>query len=164
MRILKNSKIKAKLVLVGKSRDETRLKELTQMLDVEDMIDFEGWKDLSLFPSYIASSDVCISPLLRNQHHDTTFANKLFQYMSMNKPVIVSDCPTQKNLVEKEQCGLVHKADDAEDLATKIIMLYDNKTLRETYGTNAKRAVIKEYNWRKTGRNLITLYANLENG
>ena len=45
------------------------------------------------------ASAVCISPLLRNLHHDTTYANKIFQYMALAKPLLVSDATAQKNII-----------------------------------------------------------------
>ena len=77
----------------------------------------EGWQDESLFPSYISSGSIGISPLHRNIHHDTTYANKLFQYMSFGKPLLVSDATAQKNLIERTNSGLVHQEKNAVDFA-----------------------------------------------
>ena len=164
IKILKNKINNIKLVLVGKSRDDAKLKKLTENLNIKDNVVFEGWQNVTLFPSYILVSDVCISPLLRNLHHDTTYANKLFQYMSLGKPTVVSDCPAQREVVEKENCGLVHKADDPNDLADKIEKLYYDKKLSEKLGENGKLAVLSKYNWTETGKDLVNLYETLEKG
>jgi len=162
--ILKNKIKNIKLVLVGKSRDDAKLIKLAQDLNVKENVDFEGWQDVKLFPSYISASDVCISPLVRNRHHDTTFPNKLFQYMSLAKPVIVSDCAAQQNVVEKENCGLIHKAGDAQDLARQIEKLYNDKGLSEKFGANGKKAILIRYNWTETAKELVNLYKKLEKG
>jgi glycosyltransferase involved in cell wall biosynthesis len=109
-----------KLIIVGSSRDDQKLKQLAQELQVENLVYFEGWQDQGEFPSYIVASDIGLSPLHRNAHHDTTYANKIFQYMAFNLPVVVSDCPAQANVIRKENSGLVHKASDPQDLADKI--------------------------------------------
>jgi len=109
-----------KLIIVGSSRDDNKLLKIARDLDIEKLIYFEGWQDQSQFPSYIKASDIGLSPLHRNAHHDTTYANKIFQYMAFDLPVIVSDCPAQANVIRKEKSGLIHEAGNAADLAEKI--------------------------------------------
>ena len=116
---LKNKIENIKLVIVGKNSADIVLKKLVKELNIEEYVDFLGWKDQSLFQSYILSSDICISPLHRNLHHDTTYANKIFQYMSFAKPLLVSDAIAQRNLVEKNNTGLVHKEKDVSDFLKK---------------------------------------------
>ena len=106
-------------------------------------------------------SSICISPLDRNIQHDVAYANKLFQYMSFAKPVLVSNAIAQKNLIEKTNSGLVHLEKDAQDFADKVLKLYYDKGLSETLGNNGKRFVEEEFCWEKTSEKLIDLYANL---
>jgi len=127
-------------------------------LNVEENINFEGWRDLKLFPSYLLASDITISPLKRNQHHDTTLANKIFQYMAMGKPVIVSDCPAQAEVIEKANCGLVHKADDPSSLADKMVYLIEHKDERLVMGVNAKKAIAETWDWKYKSKDLIDFY------
>ena len=89
-----------KLVIVGQNTTDSILKEETKKLNLESFIDFEGWQDVSLFPSYIDASNICISPLYRSIQHDVAYANKIFQYMSFGKPIIVSNAIAQKEIVE----------------------------------------------------------------
>jgi len=161
--ILKNKIKNIKLVLVGKSRDDVKLKKLAKDLNVKKNVVFEGWQNFTLFPSFIKASEICISPLIRNRHHDTTYANKLFQYMSLEKPVIVSDCTAQKNIVQETNCGLIHKAGNEKELAENILHFYKNYELRKQMGANGKKAVIEKYNWENTSKNLIELYEKIEN-
>ena len=160
IKICKNTITNIKLVLVGNSRDDIKLKKLANSLNIEKYVIFEGWKDLALFPSYIMASDICISPLTRNRHHDTTYANKIFQYMCCGKPLIVSDCTAQKNVVQETNCGLIHKAGDERELAEKILQFYKNAELRQQMGANGKKAVMEKYNWEKTSGNLIDFYSS----
>ncbi len=156
--ILKRTIPNVHLILVGKSKEDFILKNLAEKLGVAEEVSFEGWQDVSLFPSYTLASEVCISPLVRNLHHDTTYANKIFQYMAMSRPIVVSDCPPQVRVAEEEQCGLVHQAGNAQDLADKILELYRNSELRQTMGCNGQKAVRERYNWQQTSRDLIEMY------
>ncbi|MBU3011842.1 glycosyltransferase family 4 protein [Polaribacter vadi] len=152
-----------KLVVVGKNSTDLILKQLAKDLKVEKYVDFLGWKDPKYFSSYILSSAVCISPLHRNLHHDTTYANKIFQYMSFGKPLLVSDATAQKNLTENYKSGLVHKAEDVNDFADKTMQLYKNEALRTELSANGKGFVRNKFSWEQTSKKLIYLYDNLLN-
>lgn len=159
--ILKEEITNVKLVIVGKNTTDTVLKKQVTDLKLEDYIDFQGWRDVKLFPSYILASSICISPLLRNIQHDVAYANKLFQYMSFKKPVLVSNAIAQKNLINKTNSGLVHVEKDPRDFANKVLQLFANKDERDTLGENGKRFVEEEFCWEKTSEKLIDLYAKL---
>ena len=130
-------------------------------LGISQHVSFEGWQDVSLFPSYISVASVCVSPIHRNLHHDTTFANKIFQYMAMGKPLVVSDCPPQVRVVEEAQCGLVHEGGNAEGLASQIIAIFEEPSQAMGMGENGKTAVLDKYNWPKTSAGLIDYYEGL---
>lgn len=151
----------AQLVIVGKSSEDHHLKTIVESDGLSANVLFEGWQDVSLFPSYIMGAEVCISPLNRNKHHDTTLANKLFQYMAGERPIVVSDCPSQVSIVEECECGLVHKAQDPADLAQKLLELYKNPTRAREMGLNGKKAVMEKYNWQQTSKPLLKHYASL---
>lgn len=149
-----------RLCIVGKNKTDYILKQKAEELGVQDVVDFEGWQPLDSFPSYITASDIGISPLHRNIHHNTTYANKLFQYLSFSKPIIVSDCDTQKNLVGNNNCGLVFKEKDKNEYANQVLRLYHDEQLRNQLGKNGKDFIEKEFNWEKQSQTLLTLYKN----
>ena len=161
IKLIKNQIKNIKLVIVGKNSSDPILKKIVKDLQIESCVDFLGWKDQSLFQSYILSSDICISPLHRNLHHDTTYANKIFQYMSLGKPLLVSDAIAQKKLVEKNNTGLVHKEKDTQDFSEKVLTLYNNEELRNELGNNGKEFIENTFSWEQTSKKLVHLYDNL---
>jgi len=160
--ILKDKISNLKLVIVGKSTTDNVLKNQVKELKLESHIDFEGWQDVALFPSYIMASDICISPLQRNAQHDVAYANKLFQYMSFAKPVLVSDAIAQKKLVDRTNSGLVHKEKNSVDFAEKVLELYNNKELRKQLGENGKNFIENEFVWEKVSQGLVDIYNEFE--
>ena len=160
---LKDAIPNLKIVIVGNSRDDNYLKTITNKQKLESFIDFEGWQNFNRLPSYIKASRICVSPLKRNKHHDTTYANKIFQYMAFGKPQIVSNSTAQANLINRIGCGLVHKADSAEDLSDKILTLYKDAKLLNDIGAKGRNALIHTYQWNKVNMELLTYYSNLGN-
>lgn len=161
MPILRTQIPTIKLVIVGINTTDSILKGQVKSLNMGDVVDFQGWQNVKLFPSYIKASAICISPLDRNIQHDVAYANKLFQYMSFGKPVLVSNATAQKNLIERTQSGLVHLEKNADDFADKVLQLYQNKELANKLGLNGKRFVEEEFCWEKVSGNLIKLYEEL---
>jgi glycosyltransferase involved in cell wall biosynthesis len=152
-----------KLVIVGKSATDTILKQQVKDLRISDFVDFEGWQNVSLFQSYILSSAICISPLHRNLQHDVAYANKIFQYMSLGKPLLVSDAIAQKRLVERTKSGLVHQEKSVDDFTNQVLKLFKDASLRTELGENGKKFVINEFSWEQTSKKLLHLYNNLQN-
>ncbi|MDZ7613603.1 MAG: glycosyltransferase family 4 protein [Flavobacteriaceae bacterium] len=156
------SKIKnIRLVIVGTSSADEILQNKVRDLGLNDVVDFEGWKDALLFQSYILASAVCISPLLKNLHHDTTYANKIFQYMALAKPLLVSDVTAQKNIVQEAGCGLVHEAGNAENFVKNILTLYHDPKEMENLGEQGRKFIRQKFNWEITGKALVKLYNDL---
>lgn len=152
-----------KLVIVGTNTTDTVLKQQAKELEVAHMVDFEGWQEVSLFPSYIMASSICISPLHRSIQHDVAYANKLFQYMSFAKPLLVSNATAQETLVTKHNTGLVHKDRDVSSFVNSCLELYASESLRKELGANGKRFVEEDFIWEKTAKGLIELYNTLTN-
>jgi len=161
IKILKDKIPRIKLVIVGKSTTDTILKKQVNDLNLNNFVDFEGWQDVSLFQSYILSSNVCVSPLHRNLQHDVAYANKIFQYMSFAKPILVSNATAQQRLVEKYQTGLIHKDRNVKDFIDKVFKLYNNDELSKELGENGKNFVTNQFLWENTSKELIKLYQNI---
>ena len=158
----KEMKALLKLIIVGENSSDEFLKRKVAELDLNEVVDFEGWQDEELFPSYLKAAHIGLSPLHRNLHHDTTYANKLFQYMSFSIPVLVSDAIAQKNLISKVNSGLIHQEKEAAEIAEKIMSLYNDPALSNTLGRHGKQFIEEKYCWEKVSRTLKDLYLEFE--
>ena len=147
-----------KIVIVGKSKEDSILKDFVARNNYQSYVIFEGWQDFNLFQSYIIASNIGICPIHKNLHHDTTYANKIFQYMALGRPIVVSDCTSQQNLVEDYKCGLVFSDRNPKDFADKIITLYQDNKYYQELSKNANLAVKENLNWETTSKSLIKLY------
>ena len=159
--ILKKEIPNIRLILVGKSSEDKVLRDLVIKLQVEKNVSFEGWQPPELLPSYIAVSDICLSPLKRNRHHDTTYANKIFQYMALGKPIVASNCLAQARLIVKYNTGLIFEAGEPKDMANKIKQLFQNQENRLSMGENGRKLIREKINWEKTGESLVKVYRQL---
>jgi glycosyltransferase involved in cell wall biosynthesis len=117
------------------------------------------WIDSSELPVYLENTDICIAPFHKNPQHESGVANKIYDYMLGGKPLIVSDCKPQQQLVEKHNCGIVFK--DPESMKKAIIRLAVDPALRITMGNNGRKAVLEEYNVNVVRDNLLAIYETM---
>jgi glycosyltransferase involved in cell wall biosynthesis len=146
-------------IIIGESREQAELQRLINEYDLSN-VELPGYIPFGEAVSYIKASSAGLCPFLRNIHHDTTYANKMFQYMAFGKAIIASDCPSQENIIRKENCGLIFRAGDPEELANCATRIKDEQ-LRNELGENGRKAVLERYNTVAGNSALTGLYQNL---
>lgn len=119
------------------------------------------WINISELKSYMQHCDVCISPIVKNDQHDSGVANKIFQYMLYEKALLVSNCTPQEELVTKHRCGLTHKSEDFVDFADKAAALMNNPDELKEMAARGKAAVLDTYNLETKGKEIVNLYKKL---
>jgi len=164
LKILVQKQLNIKLLLIGPVDKADWLRFDKYLFDpiLKDRIVFHKWRNINEIPSYISQSDICLSPLIENEHHNTTIANKLFQYMLFGKPMVISDCKPQIRIINETEAGILHKAGDAKDLANKIIELYNNPSKMKMMGARGRKKVLDEYNTEVQTRAIIDMYKSVQ--
>jgi glycosyltransferase involved in cell wall biosynthesis len=149
-----------KLLLVGAGGWYGNL--LAKLVDKEgisDWVEFVPWIPITEVRSFIEASNIGIVPHNSTAHTENTVPHKLFQYMLFEKPVIVSSCRPLKRIVSETNSGLVFQAGDPDDLAEKIIELYNSYQLRKKLGRNGKNAADSgKYSWSNQEKELLRAY------
>jgi glycosyltransferase involved in cell wall biosynthesis len=153
----------ARLLLVGDRNEPYRryLERLAMETGCGDVVEMTGWQPFEKIWSFIEASDVCLVPHARNPHTDTTIPHKIFQYMSAGKPVVVSDCPPLRRVVEDSGGGVWFTYDEPADFAAKVIGLYESAEGRRRMGEAGRSAFLDRYNWDSTSGELVRLYERL---
>lgn len=147
-------------IIIGHSTEQKMLEKTIQKLNVSN-VELTGFMPFEIASSYLYGSKIGLCPFHRNIHHDTTYANKMFQYMYYGLPVIASNCPSQQAIIEKEKCGIVFEAGNREALKTSILELYHDTAKRQKMGKAGNESVIKKYNWQNAGDEIKRLYNSL---
>ncbi len=158
MPILRKRIPNAILVLVGSGPYKKVLENEAKIRKINDIIEFTGWVDYGLFPSYIRAASVCIIPQPSNPFIDTTMPNKMYEYMAMAKPVLSSDAKPFRRLIAECRCGETFRSGSPEDFADQVVRILKSDV---PYGKNGRRAVEKKYNWAVSSKELIRLYETL---
>src|ERR1019366_2171415 len=91
---------------------------------------------------------------------NTTIPNKLFQYMAMAKPVLVSNAKPLARIVRECSCGFVFTSGDPADAAAQIEEAHPVGGEGEI-GLRGRASVEARYTWAEASRGLIQAYEKL---
>jgi len=86
---------------------------------------------------------------------------KMFEYMSGGLPVIASDFPVYRKIVESADCGLLVDPLNPAAIAEAIVWLMQNPSRAYEMGQNGKRAIADRYNWEREAESLVATYEEL---
>lgn len=144
-----------KLMIVGASDDNPFANELRK----KDGVIVENYQPHSKMPSYVAAADIIAIPLKNNPSAMKQMPYKIFETMSMAKPIIasaVADIP-----VALSGCGKVIQPNNVLQLKESILEYADNKKLRELHGKKARQKCIKEYSFKVVRKRIFEVYDKL---
>lgn len=152
----------ARLLVVGNGQEyRCHLESLVSELDIDDHVTFTGRVPFDDVPSYIAASDVCLVPHQLTGHTETTVPHKLFQYMAMSRPVVVTDVTPLRRIVRETDSGMVVRPGDPAGFALAFVELANDENRARELGENGRRAVEETYNWEQTSEALCECYRKL---
>ena len=83
---------------------------------------------------------------------------KIFEYMQAGIPVICTDFPIWKGIIEGNNCGLTVNPYDITQIVKAIEKLRSTPKLAYEMGCNGQRAIVDKYNWENEAKKLIAFY------
>ncbi|MCK4394311.1 glycosyltransferase family 4 protein [Candidatus Bipolaricaulota bacterium] len=109
----------------------------------------------------LAQSHIGMAVLHPDPNFVESLPTKLFEYMAAGLPVIASNFPLWKEIVEGNECGLTVDPLNPKEIAEAIEYLLDHPEVRQKMGENGRRAAMEKYNWDSEAKKLLALYAGL---
>lgn len=111
--------------------------------------------------SLMAQANVGVAILHPDPNYIESLPTKLFEYMSAGLPVIASNFPLWKEIVEGNKCGICVDPLKPEEIARAIEYLLTHPEEARRMGENGRKAVLEKYNWEKESEKLVSLYKEL---
>ncbi|QXI49218.1 glycosyltransferase family 4 protein [Pseudomonas anuradhapurensis] len=109
----------------------------------------------------LARSVAGLVTFLPAPNHIDAQPNKMFEYMSAGVPIIASNFPLWREIVEGNQCGLCVDPLDSKSIADAIDFMINNPGQAEAMGRRGQDAVLEKYNWSIEEKVLVGLYSRL---
>jgi glycosyltransferase involved in cell wall biosynthesis len=112
----------------------------------------------SELPGIVRQHRVGWIPLAWTGNHAHCTPTKLLEFMAAGLPVVVSDLPVLREIVESADCGLVVPWNDASAHADAFAFLLRQPDECARLGENGRQAILRELNWERQFDVLQTLY------
>lgn len=146
--------------LVGKFSDsltESRARAMPGWKHVT----YHGWVGRDEVITALRRSLVGIVALRPHPNYVDALPVKMFEYMGGGVPVIASDFPLWRQIIEGSDCGILVDPLNPEALAAAIDAMHDDKKRAAEMGRNGSEAIMAKYNWAAEGAKLICFYREL---
>jgi glycosyltransferase involved in cell wall biosynthesis len=137
----------------------------------KEVMKLSGWKKVKYYgfvnrekvKEILTNVNAGIVNFLPELNHINSMPNKIFEYMSASLPVIASNFPLWKEIIEKNNCGICVDPTNPEEIAKAIKYLITHPEEAKKIGENGRRAVFEKYNWEKESEKLLDLYKEILN-
>jgi glycosyltransferase involved in cell wall biosynthesis len=86
---------------------------------------------------------------------------KLFEYMAAGIPVVLSDFPLWRSMIEEEGCGLLVDPLDPLAIADAMTYLLTHDDVAKAMGQRGRASIERRFNWNAEERKLLDFYSQL---
>jgi len=124
-------------------------------------VHFRSWLSREGIAEVLGSARAGLVLLHPIEHYLHSYPIKLFEYMSAGLPVIASDFPLWRRIVEEADCGLVVDPLDSSAIAEAARWMLDHPERAAEMGQKGRSAVLDTYNWEREAGKLIGMYKSL---
>lgn len=153
-----NSLGENRLRIVGKGPEEVVLKKLVSELGLGEEIKFEGFRRGRELTSLIEKTKFVVLPSVWYDNSPLVIS----EAQLLHKPVVISDAGGSKEMIIDKKTGVVFKAGDIIDLASKIKkMLKLSKEARFKMGVEGRKNIAEINNKENYYKKLISIYKEL---
>ncbi len=149
-----------RLVIIGRGDVEEKLKELVQSLKLQEQVTLMGRVPPDRLSAYTIQADLGISleeDLGLNYRY--ALPNKVFDYIQARVPVLVSDLPEVRALMERYQVGMVCRTSDPGNLGALFTEMTLDEEKRSFWKSNLESAA-QELCWEREEARLIEIYTD----
>jgi glycosyltransferase involved in cell wall biosynthesis len=149
----------AVLLIVGQGDMIPKMKERVVELGLQERVTFTGRVTPEILRIYTDSADLGIAfDKNVSLNHYYSLPNKLFEYIHAGVPVISSDLPERKRIIEQYNVGTVLPDLEPQTVANAINFILENKELLCRLKENCIIAT-QELNWENEEKVLMKIYA-----
>ncbi len=128
---------------------------------VQDRVTFTGEVSDDDLPCCYAACDVFILPSVSRLE---AFGLVGLEAMATSRPVIVSNIPGVREVVDDKVEGLIADPMNSEDLARKIMMIKASPERARKLGRNGRRKVVSRFSWKEVINDIEALYEEVASG
>lgn len=153
-------KLDARLLLLGSPTGEEARLELARLKGTQG-VEFGGWQSREALAQDLARAKIGLLLFHPAPDHVLALPNKLFEYMAAGLPIVASDFPLWREIIEAERCGVLVDPLDPRSIADGIRLLLESPDEAHAMGQRGRAAVEQRYNWATESAGLLSLYRSV---
>jgi len=146
-----------RLIIVGTGAKLPKYKSMVEENNLTDVV-FAGFVPKKNLPRYYSSADICCFPATSAE----SFGIVLLEAMASGKPVIASNVGGYNEVLSHGEEGSIIPAKDGEALAQALLLLAQDKHLRQQMGAKG-RVKAEKYSWKNVAQGVMDYYVTLLN-
>ncbi len=150
-----------KLLLVGGGPQDAVLKQQVMALDLKDKVIFTGRVPHGDVNRYYDLVDVLVYPRHPMRLTELVTPLKPLEAMAQGRLMVASDVGGHKELIQDGKTGVLFRAGQAGDLASKVVALLKYEQGWEALRKNGRRFVETERNWAASVARYQGVYGSL---
>lgn len=156
---------KIKLQLIGLAENDLlqEMQAFIQANRLENTVEYSSYIEYSKIQEYYSKADIGLCLLHPVPNYLESLATKIFEYMAMSLPMVVSDFPAWKKVITENECGLAVNPLNMVEAKNAIQRLVDDDCWRKELGANGRKNYVQKYNWDIEGEKLLRFYRKLRN-
>lgn len=143
-------------LFVGDGAEKKSLKEYAEKLNLTN-ITFHDQISRDRIPEFYQATDLFLVPLKKAKLFTKNIPSKIYEIMASRKPILISTEGESKKMIEKSASGLSSTPEDSNEMAQKILYLFDNQLECEKMGNNGYNFVIANANRMKIADNYLDI-------
>ena len=147
-------------VIVGDGELRADYQARADRLGIANRVRFAGRVSDDELPEYYRLADVTVLP---STTMGEAFGLVLLESMASGTPVIASNLPGVRTVVDDGEDGLLINPGDVDDLQRALQTVLGDEARRQGMGLQGRRKVERHYDWTQIGSRLETIYLQLLN-
>ncbi|MEK7188361.1 MAG: glycosyltransferase family 4 protein, partial [Patescibacteria group bacterium] len=152
-------------VVVGDGDLTKYLHDLTKKLGVYHKFRFTGWVNYEDLKHYYNLADIFILPSIRDEKGNLDDQSvSVVEAMACGKPVVTSNFPGYKVVVENEINGFLTDQKSVTQLARTISKLASSKKLRDEMGRKGRERILSYFSWTAIGKEYSQIFRRVREG
>ncbi len=133
-----------RIMLVGDGMQKPMLKEKAREMNLDNVL-FVDAVPKNVIVDYVAASDVCTAVLKKVDTFKTVYPNKVFDYMSAHRPILLGIDGVARKLVEDAGAGLFVEPENPQAFADGVLKLKENPAYCQDCGRQGSEYVQKHF-------------------
>lgn len=129
------------LLIVGRGKDEARLRRLAQRYGLAGQVHFTGFVPHEELPAYLNAADLFVMPTLCAE----ALPMAILEAMACGLPIIATDIGGIPSAIDHGRNGLLFPPGDVDRLTGHIRWLLDEPSLAQAMGETARAKAIEQF-------------------